>query len=85
MGIGAARYRKMKCSSGSLGIGRMNDDAQAQRVDQDAPLATLDLLARVLARRIEPSPLFWPPFAVLESMVVATELASGPSCARAPT
>ena len=43
-----------------LNIGGMNDDAQqeAQRVDQDVPLATLDLLARVVARRIEPSPPF---------------------------
>ena len=43
-----------------LNIGRMNDDVQqeAQRVDQDVPLATFDLLARVVARRIEPSPPF---------------------------
>ena len=34
-----------------LNIGRMNDDVQqeTQRVDQDVPLATLDLLARVVA------------------------------------
>ena len=39
----------------------MNDDVQqqAQRVDQDVPLATLDLLARVVARRIEPRPPLW--------------------------
>ncbi len=38
----------------------MYDDAQqeAQRVDQDVPLATFDLLARVVARRIERRPLF---------------------------
>jgi hypothetical protein len=43
-----------------LNIGRMNDDIQqeTQRVDQDVPLATLDLLARVIARRIEPRPPF---------------------------
>ena len=43
-----------------LNIGGMNDNAQqeAQRVDQDVPLATLDLLARVVARRIKPSPPF---------------------------
>ena len=41
-------------------IGRMNDDVQqeAQRVNQDVSLATLDLLARAVARRIDPSPLF---------------------------
>ena len=38
-----------------LNIRRMNDNAQqeAQRVDQDVPLAAFDLLARVVARRIE--------------------------------
>ena len=43
-----------------LNISRMNNDAQqeAQRVDQDVPLATFDLLARVVARRIEPRPPF---------------------------
>ena len=43
-----------------LNISRMDDDVQqeAQRVDQDVPLATFDLLARVVARRIEPSPPF---------------------------
>ena len=43
-----------------LNIGGMNDDVQqeTQRVDQDVPLATLDLLARVVARRIEPRPPF---------------------------
>jgi hypothetical protein len=43
-----------------LNISRMYDDAQqqAQRVDQDVPLATFDLLARVVARRIERRPPF---------------------------
>ena len=43
-----------------LNIRGMNDNVQqeAQRVDQDVPLATLDLLARVVARRIEPRPPF---------------------------
>src|SRR3954464_8524093 len=52
---------------------RMDDDVQqeAQRVDQDVPLATFDLLARVVARRIEPSPPFRAPFAVCESMIAA--------------
>src|SRR5215472_3132319 len=35
-----------------------NVQQQTQRVDQDVPLATLDLLARVVARRIEPRPPF---------------------------
>jgi hypothetical protein len=43
-----------------LNISRMHNDAQqeAQRVDQDVPLAAFDLLARVVARRIERRPPF---------------------------
>jgi len=43
-----------------LNISWMHDDVQqeTQRVDQDVPLAALDLLARVVARRIEPRPPF---------------------------
>ena len=70
-----------------LNIRRVNNDAQqeAQRVDQDVPLATFDLLARVVARRIEPSPPFWAPFAVWESMIAVVGLASRPSCSRTAT
>ena len=54
-----------------LNIGGMNDDVQqeAQRVDQDVPLATLDLLARVVARRSSQDPLFCVPFTVCRSMM----------------
>ena len=67
-----------------LNISRMNDDVQqeAQRVDQDVPLATFDLFARVVARRIERSPPFRAPFALCESMIAAVGLASRPSCSR---
>lgn len=43
-----------------LNIGGMNNNVQqeTQRVDQDVPLATLDLLARVVARRIKRRPPF---------------------------
>ena len=70
-----------------LDIGGMNDNVQqqAQRVDQDVPLATLDLLARVVARRIEPSPPFCAPFAVCKSIIAAVGLASRPSCSRTAT
>ena len=49
-------------------IGGMNDNVQqeTQRVDQDVPLATFELRARVVARRIEPSPPFCVPFAFCE-------------------
>ena len=42
-----------------LNVGGVNNNVQqeAHRVDQDVPLATLDLLARVEACRIEHSPL----------------------------
>jgi hypothetical protein len=52
--------QQLKCSITVLNIGRMNDDVQqqTQRVNQNVPLATLDLLARVVARRIERRPPF---------------------------
>ncbi len=39
-----------------LDIHRVNDDIQQEtgRVDQNVPLATLELLARVIARRVAP-------------------------------
>jgi hypothetical protein len=41
----------MECSITVLNVGRMNNDVQqeTQRIDQDVPLATFDLLARVVA------------------------------------
>jgi len=38
-----------------LNVSRMNDDAQqeAERIDEDVPLATRDLLARIKALRVE--------------------------------
>jgi len=49
-----------------LDIGRVNDDIQqeTERVDKNVPLATLDLLARVIARRIERRPPFCAPLAL---------------------
>ena len=43
--------QKMECSITVLSVGRMNNDVQqeTQRIDQDVPFATLDLLARVVA------------------------------------
>ena len=43
-----------------LNVGGMNGDAQqeAERVDQDVPLATRNLLARIVALRIERRPPF---------------------------
>ena len=52
--------QKMECSITVLNVGRMNNDVQqeTQRIDQDVPFTTFDLLARVVARRIEPRPPF---------------------------
>ncbi len=67
-----------------LDIGGMNKDVQqeAERVDQDLPLATLDLLAGVVARKIERRPPFCDAVAVCESMIATVGLASRPSCSR---
>jgi hypothetical protein len=51
---------KMRSMNGNRRRARMNDEVQqeAQRVDQDVRFATFDLLARVVARRIERRPPF---------------------------
>lgn len=43
-----------------LYVGRMNDDVQqkAERVDEDVPFAARDLLARIIALRVERRPPF---------------------------
>jgi hypothetical protein len=53
---GAARLAKNLADAVAvLNVGRMNDDAQqrAQRVDEDVALAARDLLARIIALRVE--------------------------------
>ena len=49
-----------------LHIGRMDDDVQqeAERIDEDVALAALDLLACVIARRIDRRPPFCAPLAL---------------------
>ena len=67
-----------------LDIGRVDDDVQqeAERVDEDVPLATLDLLARVIARPIERRPPFCAPLALWASMIASVGLASRPTFSR---
>ena len=67
-----------------LHVGGMDDDIQqeAERVDEDVPLAALDLLARVIARRIDRRPPFCAALALWLSMIAAVGLASRPSCSR---
>src|SRR5208282_3740487 len=70
--------QEMEGAVAVLNVSGMNDNAQqeTQRVDQDVPLATFDLLARVVARRIEPRPPFCEPLAVCESIMATVGLGS---------
>ncbi len=67
-----------------LHIGRMHHDVQeeTERVDEDVPLAALDLLARIIARRIERGPPFCAPLALWASMIAAVGLPARPACSR---
>ena len=67
-----------------LHVGGMDDDVQqeAERVDENVALATRDLLACVIARRIERRPPFCAPLALCASMIATVGLASCPACAR---
>src|SRR5262245_57693277 len=67
-----------------LQVGRVDDDVQqeAERVDENVPLAARDLLARVIARRIERRPPFCAPLALWASMIATVGLASRPACSR---
>ena len=60
-------------------------DQQPERVDQDVALATRDLLASIIALRIERSPPFCAAFALWLSMIPTLGLASRPSCSRTAT
>lgn len=68
-----------------LQVGRVDGHVQqeAERVDENVPLATLDLLARVIARRIDRGPPFCAPLALWASIIATVGLASRPACARA--
>ncbi len=69
-----------------LQIGRVDGDVQqeAERVDEDVPLAARDLLARVIARWIERRPPFCAPLALWASMIATVGLASRPAFSRTP-
>jgi hypothetical protein len=70
-----------------LNVCGMNGNAQqeAERIDEDMPLAAGDFLARVVALRIERSPPFGAALALWLSMMAAVGLASRPSCSRTAT
>src|SRR5262249_14752327 len=67
-----------------LQVGRVDDDVQreAERVDENVPLAARDLLTRVIARRIERRPPFCAPLALWASMIATVGLASLPAFSR---
>jgi hypothetical protein len=70
-----------------LNIGGMHDNSQeeAERVDEDVPLAPRNLLARVIALRIKRIPPFGAALALWLSMIAAVGLASRPACSRTAT
>ena len=70
-----------------LNVGGMNCDAQqqAERIDEDMPLAARDLLARIITLRVKRSPPFCAALALWLSMIATVGLASRPSCSRTAT
>ncbi len=67
-----------------LDVGRVDAhvEQKPERVDQDVALAPRDLLARVVALRVERSPPLGAALALWLSMIAALGLASRPACAR---
>ena len=70
-----------------LDVGGVNEDAheEAERVDQDVALAPRDLLARIVALRVDRHPPFCAALALCESMIAVVGLASRPACSRTAT
>ncbi len=70
-----------------LHAGGMDHDVQeeTERIDENVPLATRDLLARIEALRIDRRPPFCAALALCESMIAADGLASRPSRSRTAT
>ena len=67
-----------------LNVGGVHDgvDQQALRIDENVPLLALDLLPRVVARRIDRRPPFSAPLTLWLSVTAAVGLASRPSASR---
>lgn len=87
-GKGAARLSQdLPQTIAILNVGGVDDDAQqqAERVDEDVAFAARDLLARVIALRIDRGPPFCAALALWLSSTAAVGLASRPSCSRTAT
>ena len=85
---GAARLpQNLAQTIAILNVGGVDDDAQqqAERVDQDVALAARDLLAGVIALRIDRGPPFCAALALWLSSTAAVGLASWPACSRTAT
>ncbi len=67
-----------------LDVGGMRDGVQqeAERVDKNVPFAALDLLARVIALRVDRGPPFCAPLALCASMMATVGLAARPAFSR---
>ena len=70
-----------------LNVGGMNEGVQqqAERVYQNVALLALDLLARIIAMRIDAGPPFSALFTLWLSMMAAVGLASRSACSRQST
>jgi hypothetical protein len=75
------------CTIAILNVGGVDHDVQEEtkRIDENVPLAALDLLARIVALRIDRRPPFWAPLALWASMIAAVGLAARPSRSRVAT
>jgi hypothetical protein len=67
-----------------LDVGAMHDgvNQEALRIDEDMPLLALDLLARIIAMRVDTAPPFSAALTLWLSMIAAVGLASRPACSR---
>ena len=67
-----------------LDVGGVHDgvDQQALRVDENVPLLALDLLSRIVARRVDRGPPFSALFTLWLSMIAAVGLASREAASR---
>ena len=70
-----------------LDVGGMNNGVQqqAQRIYEKVAFLALDLLARIIARRVDPGPPFSALFTLWLSMMAAVGLASRSLCSRHST
>ena len=81
------RFENEYAAVAVLNVGRMNDrmQQQAYRIDENMPLLAFDLLARVIAGRINAGPPFSAPFTLWLSMMQAVGLASRSAASRQVT